>query len=719
MNYLRYPLLALCLVAIANCSEDGPTTPTGQGDLLLATQTIDGGGGTLEADGFLLTVPSGSFNASTEMKLFSEPDTRPFGEDVASGTFRIENLPYDFSQPLRIAVRQQRALAHDSYIAVGEDVHIQSLEEITTSFCLFAAADSAGWLVMHLPVPEDLNPPEGKDTRSADLSRVARVQGLTDFRYHETSEGHFTILGSARTSTLEQRQQMGDDFENAYQVFFDRGFSYEARTDWPIHIIVKETADLDDGTFSSMATTPPRNLGQPWVHCHGANSRSFDRPRPIVVTVGHEFLHLVQYLYDSRSWYDKTHYATRHSWLNEATAVWCEELFVDDPLNYVSASFMHNEYAAFRGMHKTGEGANRHGYGLAPVIKYLREHYLSSRLVNIYENIRNWHHPLAALAYQSAYPRYWYPACLRELILGNLYNVAPELWIDNVPESSTFIISGAENTQKEYRIPMPDCSAILFDVQLAYPEIDPIAQITFSLPVYWEVDTEISVFKYNSLNQIELIGFATDKVTVPGVKLLMDDGWDLLALVSYSEAEAPYDTGEDVEFEIEVSQDLTPASCYIAVRDIDATFTTEFPDGSTDVWEGTHSVAFPIEPGAEVTNNGNTFVQQHNYVGNDGRHYIGNTVVVFASDMSYVDSFAAEAWITDDDWVRAWSVTGGRIYVEPGSGNRVFQIAGTVVCSRIEEMMWSKTYPDEYTDRLNPGWTCNGESEIEIIVNFR
>ena len=81
--------------------SEGETGPHGDGFTLENTTTIRTRGGTVSSDEFSLTVPAGSFNHQTEMKLYSKEDTTLFGEETITKLFRIEGLFSDFTIPIK------------------------------------------------------------------------------------------------------------------------------------------------------------------------------------------------------------------------------------------------------------------------------------------------------------------------------------------------------------------------------------------------------------------------------------------------------------------------------------------------------------------------------------------------------------------------------------------------------------------------------------------
>ena len=220
-------MLFLGLLAFG-CGKE-PTAP-GRGERyrLIGSRTVGPEGGTLAAEDISVAVPPGAFGSDAEVKLYVSEE-RPFGENGVSKTFKLE-VPEEYSRPLKVRIRSRGALSGESFVAVGEETFVPSLGEVRTTYDLFPASDSSGYLTCELPVPEG--------------GRVAKAAGGTGFSisllavsgyYTYTSKGgHFRINFPAHV--LDQAYDLADYLEEAYATFKDMGFSYATRTRWPVSV---------------------------------------------------------------------------------------------------------------------------------------------------------------------------------------------------------------------------------------------------------------------------------------------------------------------------------------------------------------------------------------------------------------------------------------------------------------------------------------------------
>jgi hypothetical protein len=293
--------------------------------------------------------------------------------------------------------------------------------------------------------------------------------------------------------------------------------------------------------------------------------------------------------------------------------------------------------------------------------------------------------------------------------------VEPSLWFENVHPNAVWNVAAAKDTLASWLHSYPYLSGQVYRVDLNYPGIDQDARMSFSFYGYSDPLSEVSVYKYDNAGGFELIDYDTEEVIVPGIRDLMLDGYDLFALVTNRRAVYPYTGTFGIRMTVRLIEETVPVGCYIVARDIDATFLREFPSDSTDYYSGTHATGFPKEQGAVVNFNGTTLTQTHDHLGADGNYYTGAITVSFDASLQNVTSFTAQASISKGDWVMTSTLSGQNIPLDPGESYRIYRITGPGTCGKITGMTWSNSYRT-YTDILQPGWTCNTESELEVWI---
>jgi hypothetical protein len=695
-------------VLLAGCSSDGPTQTDTPRDEPLATATIGPAGGTLFTDDFILTVPEGAFGATTELELRLATEDEPYTSSAVTDMYRVDGLPSAYQGALRLALRYEGELSGDSYIAIGQETMVHSLGDLATSYAIFEATDSSGFLVYDLALPEAYTSSTRLLGSAGEFEDWVNSIGLTNFHDHRTPEGNFEIIAPRTLATTTQMENLGSHFENAYNVFLDKGFDYSRQLRWPIPVYIRQTDEGWYGYFHAIKYID----GYRYI---AMNVSIIDNPDIVPFTAGHEFLHLVQSLYDPRPIDTQLLWASRHIWLDEATAVYSEEFFADNPDDFVSSVFRGREYRPFFGIHIEDANAGEHGYGMASMIKYLTGRFLSSTLLNYYEDIMLDKHPVEAVIFNADETTDWVPDYYRDLLQGEIYNVQPDFWFDTVHSSLIWKVDAATDTLHSTALDMHDMSANTIRVDLDYPEIDESARFSISLTGSPDPLVEVTVFEYDGAGGFELIDDDPSEVVVSDIRDLTLAGHDLLALITNRHAASPYTATTYVPIKLRVFQETNPTGCYIVARDIDANFLREFPSDSTDYYSGTHGAGFPKEQGAVVNFTGTTLTQTHDYLGADGNYYTGTITVTFDATLQNVTSFTAQATISKGDWIMTSTLSGQNIPLDAGESYRIYKATGPATCTKITGMTWSNSYRT-YTDILQPGWTCNSESELEIWI---
>ncbi len=150
-----------------------------------------------------------------------------------------------------------------------------------------------------------------------------------------------------------------------------------------------------------------------WGNNHGyiqINSEKINNLKEMKTTIGHEFFHFVQSLYDPRGSYTKAKCFSKHAWLDEACAVWSEAMFSDNP-NYVSKVYDGNEDEPLSGISRglSKETYQGYGYGMSAVIKYLVKKRGEGIVLDFYKQIKSGKSSVEALLNIAGSPDVWYP----------------------------------------------------------------------------------------------------------------------------------------------------------------------------------------------------------------------------------------------------------------------------------------------------------------------
>ena len=246
----------------------------------------------------------------------------------------------------------------------------------------------------------------------------------------------------------------------------------------------------------------------------------------------------------------------------EASSVWSEELFVDDPDAYVSLSLALfpgaclDRYGLQPGEDVAASSNAAHGYGLGGLIRYLVGTYGMDRMRAIWANIKIDAHPVAAIISAvgeqpgvSGGPHY-----LDQYLVGDIYNQTGAAFQPMVVDS--FVIAGNADTEHVFTAEYPDISARLFKIKLENADLHDDAILNFAVDGQDPVP-DLTVFKRQGPD-IELLTRGQGAVSITDVRDLMQSGWEVLVLVQNCKATPPDYDGSRV-LSLRVRQAVQPS----------------------------------------------------------------------------------------------------------------------------------------------------------------
>ncbi|MBD3396754.1 MAG: hypothetical protein GF418_14115, partial [Chitinivibrionales bacterium] len=474
-----FTLLAL----FVGCSDEKTTQPEGGGPQPDATATIGPEGGSLETDGFTLTVPENAFTGDATLSVTMLPDQDPFEEQGISPTFRIDGLPYECHESLELSIEYEGSLAEHNFIAIGEETYIHSLSVLDTTYCFFDAVPAGDRLVCQLIPPDDAFEPFNRPnfhSPSLPSSQYIWGQIVTLEHSYTTDEGHFELL-CPNACPEPALIEFGNQFENAYDIIKDQlDFSYEARTVWPVRVAIQKLKAAPGGT------TPYGYYSHSWwKNAHGyiaASTAIIDNPQDMPTLSMHEFFHLVQYLYDPRSNSEKCRVISPYAWINEAASVYSETIVAGSE-SYLPHDWTLHWWAPFSGIQAGVEldGAANHGYGMSAMLKYILQRYGYLRLIHMYGEMDGGEQATEAFLSGSADPSEWLNDFYREYVLGNVFQTDPGYFAKCPAES--FVVGAADDTVKTFGHYIGDYGAMRYTVELDYPGVDPDAKMTITTDI--------------------------------------------------------------------------------------------------------------------------------------------------------------------------------------------------------------------------------------------
>lgn len=515
---------------------------------LAATGRIDTAGGVLTGAGVTLTVPAGAFTQPAEVRLHTPVDDRPFGADSISASWWVEGIPEDFRQPLtvRLTLRTGATAGSKVYGMIGDRVFIRS-QGSTRWVHQFTTARKISSTVYEFTIPTPAGLAPSKPLAAADDNGYTHTWrwALVGGSYGEYSGGanaHFRIYypASVVASGTAPIENLAQYLETAYSTLKDTwGFSYAARTKWPVDVCIK---DLPAGTYGYFTSSKlGDNYG--WMEI---NMNELANAAEMRVTAGHEFFHLVQGLYDTRNRYSKATGPSRHYWLDEATACWSEIPFSGNA-NYVSDVFTGNEFDPLDGMHLEGAAvAGSHGYGMSPLIKYIVGRQGTGVLARIYNDLKAGSHPVTVIARHASTSTLdvWYVNYFSEYFRGAIYPLSTGLLGAMAPNARRFTIRTADDLKylKKFTANTPDLGAMLFQAMPMLATIPADASFyakvegpELSASMLRILDTNRQHLAFGTLTNPDVLKFE-----IPNLKSFQTAGTNLFLSVVNNRQQAPY-----------------------------------------------------------------------------------------------------------------------------------------------------------------------------------
>lgn len=514
---------------VASCgSEDSPTTPSPSATVL-ASASIDATGGSLEHADISLLVPAGAFAETADITLVKLADN-PAGTSDSSA-FRVDGLPADFTADLTVRFPAAEPGA-ESLFLVGEQAFISSLNEVATSYLAVEPMAEDGYQTITLPaIPAD---PGSRKEKS--VEGITSVIFVEDHDPHNlTSEdGHFHITWLGSAIDRNDVVALAGYLEEAYYHFLNLDFSYEARTNWPVEILIKPMPTEKFGYYSNSK----RGDNHGYIDFNQFHLADHETMR---LTAGHEFFHLVQAFYDQRWSYLQATISPNHYWLNEATAAWSEAAFSEE-IDFISATFDGVELQPLLGIERGAlEDSEAHGYGMSALIKYLVSLNGTEILPEIYSRLSPEYGFKATQAIEEVVPdlgNIW-SDFLQAYLLGDVYPIPPQE-VSSALRSGSFNIRSEQDSHWSVTAGYPDLSGKVYTVILQDQNLPDSASLDLTLT---GSSSKLLVFSYNS-SVIELVAEGTGQVHVPGLQGIKASGRNLLLLVTQSRSEPGYMTQE-------------------------------------------------------------------------------------------------------------------------------------------------------------------------------
>ncbi|MBN1293196.1 MAG: hypothetical protein JXB48_15265 [Candidatus Latescibacteria bacterium] len=552
MKYLTLTILMALFLCLGCSDSSGPTDDNDNEDpetpVPTSSGSIDSHGGSLVKDSLTLDIPEGSFTNTFDIELKKADETAFETSDQTTATYIIEGIPLSFNEPLEVRISLESGASEVVMLALGETVWVNSSQEVREVYRFIESEIKDGQLVGVIP-PISTELTLGKmAVGDEDETFSLKVQAVSGYSPVTSSGSHFRIDYPSSSVSQASAQRLAGYLEDAYAEFKSMGFDYSARTNWSVSVTVKDLGGEKYGEYCSSM----------WGHNDGYlefNSRFMDDDAELRITTGHEFFHLVQAFYDPRNSYSRAKLEAPQLWLEEACAVWSEELFTDQG-DYVSPVRAGNTLAPYSGIQPTGDTNKAYyGYGLSAIIKYLTEKYGQSSVVGMFENIRNGSDPVTSVILATAEPIEWWEPFLRKYTLSGLYPMTLGELTAN--KTGMFRVQSASDTIYTHTSDYRDLSGQFYILRLEDEENLKGASMECSIKGNMG---ELSVFRYNfARSEIIFLGTDTEKVVVNGLGTMANDDSHILVLVSNPRSISPFTGTSSIKFTARIIPPESPA----------------------------------------------------------------------------------------------------------------------------------------------------------------
>jgi hypothetical protein len=393
-----------------------------------------------------------------------------------------------------------------------------------------AATAADGWAAFDLP-PPPATPSAGDRDPVPDRLDLT-VTAASDVGSHATPAGHFVVRYPAGAVTAEQAAAIGAHLELAHQTVCDLGF--RADRSWPVSCLVL-TDTTDEGGF----TPSPRGAD------HGTldiDAQLLDDPEELAATCGHEVFHLFQYFYDPRPEPARALPDSDRYWLDEAVAVWSEELFVadEDHVPAERAGAVDSPLAGILADEALVE-QGRNGHGLSALPKYLFDvaQLEQEVLIATYEAVRQGQHPVNALDAQipGTLAGRWVPF-LRLLLTGGLYG---DFTGATAAAASSAVVEIRDDSFQTATLTasLAELGSTLCTVRLAWDEMPPNAFLAARAEAPDTPGAHLSAFAHAGPEAMQIVASGADSLVVDDLRGLVDTGRDLVVVVTSKRLEGP------------------------------------------------------------------------------------------------------------------------------------------------------------------------------------
>ncbi len=337
------------------------------------TTDIGSAGGALKLDAGTVTFPATSFDNTTTVSLSREIPQHSYGLTPSGKGYTLTMSDACLRKQASI---QLRVGGGDRQMAVAMAESLQFANSSTSANLpsIVVGTVSGGVLNLALPASAECDAPGSNHPRQADVptQRAVTFWAISGFRAEASAHFHLTYPIGIIAESDDCPQLILNAAESAYAKLGAMGFAFTAGLSWPFRLnLITGMGERDGETSVPLSGKRYQYINLNQALCDAGKEND------IKATVGHEFFHAVQNLYDPRSAIairNRLLFNIHYLWLAEASSVWFEASMLNNP-NYASPVFLANLEMASHGL-ETGDDASEIqniGYWASGFMRYLRQ----------------------------------------------------------------------------------------------------------------------------------------------------------------------------------------------------------------------------------------------------------------------------------------------------------------------------------------------------------
>lgn len=465
-------LLILLALGMSQCKLFDPVNPD---DKTVVEKTIGSEGGTIESHTVEIVIPPGAFNEPYTIEVSTlDAQSSGFGSDEASVFYNISGIPLNIGAPLQIKIEPDGGNLNQMLGILSETVYVKSLDSEQLVHRFHEGTITGNQYQMTLS-PEAENQQYGNETIDITVGLVQHHQVLLvspakqNPEQKQTDQVLFEMVVSDQF--VNQAIPLAEYLIEAYdKIQNELGFDYSARTSWPVKVTISDLGAEAYGYFNSSK----------WGNNSGSlflNQRKLSDLAEMRATIGHEFFHLIQSLYDPRWAYTKAISAGPWLWMDEATAIWVEERFSNDP---AYASSIRSAYVKvpLNGLIVGAQsGAQDHGYGMSAFIKYVVKKHGVNKIRQLYDQCKAGNNDLLNAINNVLGDNHsnYYPEFINQYALGQLYN---DFTYQNFGHDDFYVVNAATDNHKLFEQNLAPLSTKIYRARINHSGFDPDSYLT-------------------------------------------------------------------------------------------------------------------------------------------------------------------------------------------------------------------------------------------------